>query len=115
MKRVKKMKEKRVTAVPLQVPVPGRRTMGEEWWREEGLMGPGEGWTWVRTIWPEVMWTGAEMFQQLEQFDSRAAAPRWNMLDSARRAAEGRLRRETGEGGVGVKRSLEVRKRLMVM
>lgn len=55
------------------------------------------------------------MFQQLEQFDSRAAAPRWNMLDSARRAAEGRLRRETGEGGVGVKRSLEVRKRLMVM
>lgn len=55
------------------------------------------------------------MFQQLEQFDSRAAAPRWNMLDWARRAAEERLRRETGEGGVGVKRSLEVRKRLMVM
>lgn len=120
MKRVRKKRMRRGTAAQLQVPGPDQRMMEAVWWTEGVWTGPGEGWRGVRREWPEGRWRGVERYLQLEPVGKKpAAAQEEDKLDSPlphpAASAEGRVQRDTGEGGVRVKSRWVVRGRWTVM
>lgn len=120
MKRVKKRRGRRGTAAQLQVPGPDQRMMGAVWWTEAVWTGPGEGWRGVRRRWVEGRWRGVAMCLQLELVGRRPAAVQEEgkldlPLPHPAGLAEGRVQRDTGEGGVRVKSRWVVRRRWTVM
>lgn len=80
--RMMKRRVKRGKSAQLQVPGPGQRMMGEEWWMEGGLTGPEEGGRWVKLGWLEERWRVEGRCLQPELVGRGAAALRQDRLRS---------------------------------